>query len=401
MPIYQYKAITKQGEKIQGTFQANNKGEVISMLRQNEYYPLEININRNDGNLLRYSFLKRISSRDLAIFCRQFYTMLHAGVPIVNSLDVLKQQTENKTLKRVLDDVFGNIQRGITFSDALRSHRRVVPELLINMIEAGEMSGNLDGIFERMAKHYEKETKIGNKIRGAMVYPAILTVVSILVIIFLLTFVMPTFISMFEGSDTVLPLPTRVLLTISHTMTHYWYFYLISFLLLGYGFHKLMEQEMIRKKVDGWKLKIPVVRKTVQKVVTSRFTRTLSTLLYSGIPLIQALESASRVVGNKVVEEGIKVAIDDISKGASLAHPVKRMGVFPPMLISMIQVGEESGALDEILDKTADFYDDETETALQKMTTLLEPLMIVVMALVIGFIVVSMILPMFDMLKTV
>ncbi len=401
MPNFQYKAITKQGETMEGTHHANHANEVITMLRESDYYPLQVKEVVKQGDWLNLSSLNKIKTKEIAIFCRQFYTMLYAGVPIVSCLEIIKQQTEDPKLKMILHDVYNQIQRGITFSDALRIHRRAVPELLINMIEAGEVSGNLDGIMDRMAKHYEKENKINNKVKGAMVYPAILSMVSLLVIIFLLTFVMPTFISMFQGSDMILPLPTRILLGISHTITSYWYIYMLFFLLFGLAFYKVLENEEVRKKIDGWKLKIPIVKTTLQKLITSRFTRTLSILLYSGIPLIQALESASKVVGNRVVEEGIQSAIQDITKGISLSVPIKKMNVFPPMLISMIQIGEETGTLDEILDKTANFYDDETEMALQKMTTLLEPLMIVVMALVIGFIVVSLILPMFDLLNTV
>ncbi|WP_026475847.1 type II secretion system F family protein [Alkaliphilus transvaalensis] len=401
MPVFQYKAITKQGERVQGSHYAHDEGEVIAMLRQNLYYPVEIREMEEAKKITEVSFARTINSKDIAIFCRQFYTMLHAGVPIVTCLDVLKLQTENKKLKTLLEDVSSGIQRGVTLSEALRTHRKLIPELLINMIEAGEISGNLDGIMERMANHYEKENKITNKIKGAMVYPIILSVVAVFVIVFLLTFVMPTFIGMFQDSNVPLPLPTRILLTISYTMTHYWYIYLFALMGLSLGVYQMMKSHQVRSFLDQMKFRLPIIKNTLQKIVTSRFTRTLSTLLYSGIPLIQALESTSKVVGNKVVEKGIIAAIEDISKGVSLAAPIKKIGVFPPMLISMIQIGEESGALDEILDKTANFYDDETEIALQKMTTLLEPLMIVVMALIIGFIVMAMILPMFDMLNIV
>lgn len=401
MPVFQYKAITSQGENVERTYQAKHEDEVIDMLRQNQYYPVFVKEVREDSKLMNAPIFSRVNIKDIAVFCRQFYTMLQAGVPIVTCLDVLKAQTENKKFKNVISDVYTNIQMGVTLSDALRNHRKVIPELLINMIEAGEVSGNLDGIMNRMAIHYEKETKINNKVRAAMVYPTILSIVSLLVIIFLLTFVMPTFLNMFGTSGMQLPLPTRILLSISNSLTNFWFVYLIVLFVSSYGFLLTLQNEASRKVIDGWKLKIPIIKSTVQKVITSRFTRTLSTLLYSGIPLIQALESASKVSGNKMVEAGIREAIEDISKGVNLAVPIKRMGIFPPMVISMIQIGEESGALDEILDTTANFYDEETEAAIQKITTLLEPLMIVIMALVIGFIVISMILPMFDLLNTV
>lgn len=399
MPLYEYKAITDKGESLSGTYEAASENEVIAMLRQSSYYPIKVKETVKKKDILDVSIFKSVKIKDLAIFCRQFYTMLNAGIPIVNCLDVLRLQTENKKLKNTLSDVYDDIQKGATFSASLRNHKKVFPDLLINMIEAGELSGNLDSILERMSVHYEKESKISNKIKGAMVYPLMLSVVSILVVIFLLVFVMPTFVSMFE--EATLPAPTRALLFISHSLTNYWYIYTIGIILIFLGFNQLYESKKGRLFFDRLKFKIPVVKGATQKVVTSRFTRTLSTLLASGIPLIQALESTAKVSGNKVVEYGMKQAIDEISTGGTLTNSIKKIGVFPPMVISMIQIGEESGQLDDILDKTANFYDEETESALQKMTTLLEPLMIIIMAIIIGAIVIAMILPMFDMINTI
>lgn len=400
MPVYQYKAITQNGENIKGNYTANSKNEVVIMLRQNQYYPVKITKITEKNNIFNLLVLSSVTTKDIAIFCRQFYTMLNAGVPIIRCLDVLSLQTENKRFKKVIKSVHGDIQKGETFSNGLQNQGKIFPELLINMVEAGEVSGNLDGIMNRMAIHYEKETKINNKIKGAMVYPILLSIVSVLVIIFLLTFVMPTFVSMFEGSGIKLPAPTRVLLFISNTLINYWYLYIVACISLLYGCNIFIKSEFGKIFIDKLKLKIPIVKSTTQKIITTRFTRTLSTLLSSGIPLIQALESTGRVVGNKVVEIGLKNAIEEISIGASLAGAIKKIRVFPPMVISMLEIGEESGALDDILDKTANFFDEETETALQKLTTMFEPLMITVMAFIVGFIVMAMILPIFDMINT-
>lgn len=399
MPLYEYRAITDKGENITGTYEATNESEVIAMLRQSNHYPVVVKETIQNKDILDLSMLNKVKIKDLAIFCRQFYTMLNAGIPIVNCLDVLRLQTENRRLKNILSNVYDDIQKGATFSAALRNHKKVLPELLINMIEAGEISGNLDSILERMAVHYEKESKITNKVKGAMVYPIMLSIVSVFIVIFLLVFVMPTFLSMFEGST--LPAPTRALLAISNSLTRFWYIYVIGIILIVFGFNQLYESEEGRLFFDRLKFKLPVVKSATEKVVTSRFTRTLSTLLSSGIPLIQALESTAKVSGNKVVEVGMKQAIDEVSTGTTLSNSIKKIGVFPPMVISMIQIGEESGQLDDILDKTANFYDEETESALQKMTTLLEPLMIIIMAIIIGGIVIAMILPMFDMINTI
>lgn len=399
MPLYEYKAITDKGESLSGTYEAVNENEVIAMLRQSRHYPVKVKETVEKNNILDISIFKSVKIKDLAIFCRQFYTMLNAGIPIINCLEVLKIQTENKKLKNTLDDVYDDIQKGAAFSTSLKNHKKVFPDLLVNMIEAGELSGNLDAILERMSIHYEKENKITNKIKGAMVYPLMLSTVSILVVIFLLVFVMPTFLSMFER--TTLPAPTRALLFVSYSLTSYWYVYTIGLILFILGFSQLYESERGKLFFDGLKFKIPVVKGATQKVVTSRFTRTLSTLLASGIPLIQALESTAKVSGNRVVELGMREVIYEISMGATLTNSIKKIGVFPPMVISMIQIGEDSGQLDDILDKTANFYDEETESALQKMTTLIEPLMIIIMAIIIGLIVIAMILPMFDMINTI
>ncbi|QUH20672.1 type II secretion system F family protein [Alkaliphilus sp. B6464] len=399
MPLYEYKAITDKGESLSGTYEAVNENEVIAMLRQSRHYPVKVKETVEKNSILDSSIFKSVKTKDLAILCRQFYTMLNAGIPIINCLEVLKVQTENKKLKNTLDDVYDDIQKGAAFSTSLKNHKKVFPDLLINMIEAGELSGNLDAILERMSIHYEKENKITNKIKGAMAYPLMLSTVSILVVIFLLVFVMPTFLSMFER--TTLPAPTRALLFVSYSLTSYWYVYTIALILFILGFSQLYESERGKLFFDRLKFKIPVVKGATQKVVTSRFTRTLSTLLSSGIPLIQALESTAKVSGNKVVELGMRQVIDEISMGATLTNSIEKMGVFPPMVISMIQIGEDSGQLDDILDKTANFYDEETESALRKMTTLIEPLMIIVMAIIIGLIVIAMILPMFDMINTI
>jgi type IV pilus assembly protein PilC len=401
MPTYKYKAINKTGEKIEGNYTAKSKSEVIYMLRQNQNLPVKIEEVIEKENVLNFESFKKIKVKDIAIFCRQFYTMLNAGVTVLNVLDTLRYQTENKKLKAVVGEVYEEVQKGLTFAEALKKHQKIFPDLLINMVEAGEVSGTLDVIMDRMAVHYEKENKITNKVKGAMMYPIILSIVSILVVVFLLTFIMPTFVGMFEGSGVELPLPTRILLMISGIIINYWYFVFTALLLMILGIKKYIGTNNGQFLIDHIKFKIPIVKGTTQKVITSRFTRTLSTLLASGIPLIQALDIVSRIVGNVIVEKGILKAKEDVRKGVDLATPIKQMGVFPPMAESMIRIGEESGALDEILDKTANFYDEEVEAALQKMTTLIEPVMIVVMAIVVGSIVIAMVMPMFEMMNTI
>lgn len=399
MGNYKYKAISEKGQIIEGYHQAQSETEVVAMLKNNKYIPMNIEeetaIDIKDTGL----FEKKISKKDMAVFCRQFYTMLNAGIGVVEALNILEQQIENNTLKKTMGIVYEDVQKGMALSEAMERHKKIFPSLLINMVEAGEISGNLDVIMERMAVHFEKEFNIENKVKGALIYPIVLSIVSITVVIFLLILVMPIFIGMFESSGTILPGPTLALLAISNWLTGYWYLFIGIILILILGIKLFGKSVEGRKFFDGLKIKLPGIKRMNIKIITSRFTRTLSTLLSSGIPLLQALDVVSRVVENKVVEYEIQLAQEDIRKGMSMSKAIKDMGLFPPMVDSMIKIGEESGALDDILYKTADFYDEEVEASMQKMTTLLEPILIVFMAIVIGFIVISMAMPMFDMVN--
>jgi len=398
--VFKYRAVSQNGEIIEGFYEGKDESDVLIMLRGNNYLP--VSIEKDTGAEAQIDlFSPKVKKKDLAVFCRQFYTMLDAGIGIVKCLDILEKQTENKTLVKAIASVYEDVQKGFTLSEAMKSHKNVFPQLLIHMVEAGEVSGNLDTIMERMAVHYEKESKLEQKIKSAMIYPIMLAVVSIAVVVFLLVSVLPTFISMFEGSGQALPGPTQILLDISNWLSSYWYIFISMVLGLILAFVVLGRTPGGRRFLDNLKLKIPVVKDTTVKIITSRFTRTLSTLLASGIPLIQSIEVVSKIVGNKVVYDRLEVATDDIRKGVSLSRAVRNVGVFPPMVDSMINIGEESGALDDILNKTADFYDDEVEASLQKMTTLMEPLMLVFMAVIIGFIVIAIAMPMFEMMNTI
>ncbi len=397
---YKYRAIAKNGQTVEGVFDAASESDVIAMIKANSYMPLQVE--RDVGEEARFELFKRkVKKKDLAVFCRQFFTMIDAGLGIVKCLDILELQTENKTLKATISSVNGDVQTGLTLSEAMKKHPLIFPAILTNMVEAGEVSGNLDAILERMAVHFEKENKIENKVKGSAIYPAALMVVSIAVVIFMLVFVLPTFTSMFEGSDTPLPWPTKFLLDMSDSIKTYWYIYAGVIGLLVFGLISYKRTEEGTRFFDQMKLRLPVIKGVTAKIVTSRFTRTLSTLMDSGIPLIKSMEVVSKVVNNLIIQDRITDSIEQIRKGIPLSRAIKDVGVFPPMVDSMIKIGEESGSLDDILTKTADFYDEEVEVALHKMTTLLEPIMIVGMALVIGFIVIAMYLPMFELVNTI
>jgi len=400
MAVYKYKALKGNGEKIEGTFEGNSSNEVLAMLRENSYYPVDVQ-EVVEKDIRDLPFLNRIKTKDIAIFARQFYVMLNAGITIINCLDILRYQTENKKLRKIIENVYEGVQKGLTFSEALRQHQNIFPELMLNLVEAGEISGNLDIVMNRLATHFEKENKINNKIKGAMMYPIILAIVAVIVVVFLLTAVLPTFIGMFEGTGVELPLPTRMLLSLSAVIGSYWYLFILSIIAIVYILRRYVKTEGGKYNFDSLKLKIPVIKSLNEKIATTRFTRTLSTLLASGVSLIQALDIVAKVVGNKVVADGILIAKEEVRKGVDLSAPIKNIKAFSPMVTSMIMIGEESGTIDIILDKTADFYDEEVEAAIHKLTTLFEPLMIVVMAVIIGFIVISIALPMFDMIQTV
>jgi type IV pilus assembly protein PilC len=400
MAIYKYRAVSESGQIQEGYHEASSESDVLIMLKTNNYYPMSIEEDKGTG-FKKEIFTKKITKKDIAVFCRQFYTMINAGISIINCLDILEKQIENKRLKKSVYVVYEDVQKGMTLSEAMAKHENIFPALLINMVEAGEVSGNLDVLMERMAIHYEKENNIENKVKNALVYPIVLSIVAIAVVVFLLTVVMPTFIGMFESSGSLLPGPTRVILTISNLLKEYWYLFLVVVILIVTGIISFRKTESGRVLVDNLKIKIPGVKKMSIKIITSRFTRTLSTLLSSGIPLLQGLDVVSKVVGNEVVSNKLNQAREDIRKGIPMSRTIKDIGLFPPMVDSMIKIGEESGALDDILYKTADFYDEEVETSLQKMTTLLEPILIIFMALIIGFIVIAMAMPIFDMVNTI
>lgn len=397
---YRYKAASAGGGTYSGTYIAATKDDVIKMIRANKGFPISV----EEDDVFAGSLGQKqwgISSKDFAVLCRQLFAMLSSGVPIIQSLNILRAQIYKKNLRASLDLIYEDVQKGQLLSEAMKRQKAIFPELMINMIEAGELSGSLDGVLERLAYHYEREAKISAKVKSAMIYPVILTIVAICVVVFLITFVMPTFVTMFESSGVKLPLPTRILMGISSALQHYWYIFLFAVLALILGTIQYIGTAPGRRNFDALKLWIPVVKDLNQKIIATRFTRTLSTMLASGIPLIQSLENIERIIGNKVVAEGIQQVRSDVQRGSDLAGPMSRLTFFPMMVSSMVHVGEESGTLDDILKKTAEFYDEEVETDFQRVLALFEPILIVFMGIMIGFIVISMALPMFEMGKTI
>ena len=401
--VYRCKEIDLRGRVIESVYRAESKSEIVNLIRSKGHTPVSVTVEEEKGkDIMQVEvFQKKVKVNDISIFCKQLHTMLNAGMPLLTSLDVLGAQTENKRLAGTVKSMATQVQKGDVLSVTMRQHKKIFPSLLVNMIEAGELTGNLDNVLLKMSEHYTKENKINSKIKGAMMYPMILSILVVTVVVFMLTFVLPTFMTMFTSSGTQLPLPTRILLAISDALTTYWYLFVGGLLAIIFTMSRLLKTTDGKRVIHKLQLKIPVLKTSIAKIATSRFTRTLSTLLASGIPIIQALETSASVTGNQVVIDGIQTVTEDIKKGIVLSSLLKKVGVFPPMVISMVNIGEESGALEEMLSKTADYYDEELDVAISRMIGILEPLMIVVMALIVGFIVVAMIMPMFDMYGTI
>jgi len=395
MGKFKYRVMNSEGEKIEGSYEANSKDEVIDFISGNGYYPLMVEEIVQSTNI-EINFNSKVKLKDLSVFCRQFYTMLNAGVPILTCLDILSNQIENKKLREATKEINDEVEKGGVLSDAMKKHKDVFPDLLVSLVASGEASGNLDDIMLRMATHYEKENKINNKVSSALIYPMILGMVSIAAVGFILVYVMPTFTEIFKQSGTVLPWSTRLLLGLSEGIQNYWYIIIILIIICGFIFNIFRKSDEGILILSKLKLKLPILKKLNQMIIVSRFTRTLSTLIASGLPLIQGLNIVSTVIGNKVAETVLIKVKDNVMRGESLYASMVESNIFPPMLYSMIKIGEETGSLDDILNKTADFYDEELESLIQTSVAMLEPLLIVFMGIMIGFMVVSIMIPMFD-----
>lgn len=400
MANFKYRAMNSEGNKVEGKHIADNEAAVMEMLKNNGYYPLKIEEIIESKNI-EININQKVSTKDIAIFCRQFYTMLDAGVTINNSLNILAGQVTNKKLKKAIIAVEEEVKKGTSLSIAMENQGDCFPSLLITMVEAGEVSGNLDAIMLRMSTHFEKENKINSKIKGAMTYPAILTIVCIVVGIFLMVFIMPTFMDMFEEAGNSLPGTTKALIAISNFMGSYWYVLIGIVAILVFTIKKYTKTENGFLVVSKLKLTLPVLKPLNQKIIVSRFARTMSTLLSSGVSMGESLEILSNVVNNKIAKDALLQVKEKVYKGEGLSKPMSETELFPEMLSAMLKIGEETGKLDDILSKTADFYDEEVETAIQTATTMIEPALIIVMGGIVGFIILSIMVPLFNMYSTI
>ncbi|MDK2992754.1 MAG: type pilus assembly protein PilC [Clostridiales bacterium] len=401
MPLYAYKGVNIDGAMQAGQYEAVDKDAVMAMLRERGYYPVEVKPIRDKRSGDWLAALQRVPLRDISVFCKQFSAVIKAGIPIVQALDIMREQVTNKSLKEALGEIYQSVQVGKALSDSMEEYPRVFPAMLVEMVRVGEVSGTLDTSLERMADTYEKQYKLQQKVSNAMVYPAVVCVVAIAVVIFMLIFVVPTFVSMFTDSGMELPLPTRILLGLSGFVQNYAVILLLIIAVLALILFYYVSTDVGRRWFDGLKLKVPVVKDFMIRSITANFAQILSTLLASGIDINQALDIAKGVIKNKVVEGHIDKFIEDVEQGVALADTIGKAGLFPVMLVQMTRIGEESGSLDAMLAQTAQFYETEAENAATRLTSLIEPAIIVVLGLAIGFIVISIALPMFTMISTV
>lgn len=398
---YEFKAKDIQGKTKTGIIKAENINEFYSKLREQNLLCISVNeavasssMTINIGS--QRTGGKKLKLKDLVVFCRQFATMMNAGVTVVKCLDILYRQAENKRFKNSMLELYESIKVGNSLSFAMREQGKAFPNLLISMIESGEASGKLDDVMLTMADHFEKEKKLKGKIKVAMVYPIILIITIIAVVIILLTKVMPTIFGLFNSTEN-LPKSTRILISISNSLTHYWYIHIIVIAAIVILFFILNQMESFKLGLSKLKLKFPIFGKLMKIVYTARFSGTVAALYTSGVPIIEAIQIASNVLGNKFISQKLDNVVVDIKQGLTFSQAITNANVFPPMFSSMTVIGEESGSLDDILQKTSDYYDDEAQTAIAKMVALMEPLMIIIMALIVGFIVVSIAQPMFGM----
>lgn len=343
----------------------------------------------------------KLSTKDIAVLCRQLSSMLESGITLIKALNILYLQMDKKNMKESIKRLYESVQRGDQFSESLRKQGDVYPEIVISMVEAGEASGNLDAVVKKLAEQFEKDAKLKAKVRSAMTYPIILIVLSVAVVLILMTQVMPVFMGMFESSGAELPLPTQILVAMTNSLRNYWYVHVMVIAGIVILLRIFIKTEKGLRKWHELQLALPIVNSTVTKIAAVRFSRTLSSLLSSGMSLIQSLEIVTKVVGNRVVMDGLNETKEDIRRGMNLSHSLRKVSALPPMVYSMIGIGEESGTIEHMLEKCADYYDDEVENAIQKMVTMMEPLMIIIMGAVVGFIVVSMLLPIITLYGTI
>jgi len=404
MAVYAYRGRTAAGA-VAGELEAADRMTAVAQLRSKGVVATAVQERKAKAGGFSLSFGKKLGGRvrdkDLAIYTRQFSTMVDAGLPIAQCLTILGEQSESKTLRDTTSNIARDVEGGGTLADSFRKFPKTFDDLFTNMIQVGESGGVLDVVLQRLSGYIEKAAALKRKVKSAMVYPLTIISVAVLVIIFMMTFVIPTFASMFRNMGAELPLPTKIVLMISDFTQKYVLFIIAALAGFVFAFRKYYSTDQGSQVIDALMLKVPVVGMLIRKVAVARFTRTLGTLISSGVPILEGLRITARSAGNRVVEKAVMSARAAVTAGRTLAEPLRASPVFPPMVVHMISVGENTGALDQMLGKIADFYDDEVDAAVGALTSLLEPLMIVFLGVIVGGLVVAMYLPIFRMVTLI
>lgn len=397
MPEYIWKGVNRRGKKKKGEMEAESENIVRLTLRRQGIEPTKIKPKPKDL-FQNVKFLQpKVTEKDIVVMTRQFATMIDAGLPLVQCLEILYGQQDNRTFKRILKNIKEDVEEGSTFADALKQHPEVFDDLFVNLVAAGEIGGILDIILNRLAAYIEKAAKLKKKVKGAMTYPIVVMVIAVLVVAVILIFVIPVFQSMFADFGKALPVPTQVVVAISDFVKGYILYMVVGVVVLIFAFRRFYRTERGRAIVDNLILKAPVFGMLLRKVAVAKFTRTLGTMISSGVPILDSLDIVAATAGNKTIEGAIRETRQSISEGRTIAEPLADSEVFPSMVVQMISVGEATGALDTMLGKIADFYDDEVDAAVDALTSMLEPFMMVFLGGTIGGLVVSMYLPIFQM----
>ena len=402
MAVFTWEGMKKTGEVVKGNIDAQNESAVIALLRQQDIRPINVKEKKAAFDFGKLNIFKeKVGGKELSIFTRQFATMIDAGLPLVQCLDILGSQQENKTFQKTIKDIKSSIEGGSTFAAALKKHPETFDSLYSNLVAAGEVGGMLDAILARLATYIEKAEKLKGRVKGAMIYPIVVLSVAAGAVAILLLFVIPVFAKMFADVGAALPAPTQFVMDLSNFLKHYIIYIIIGIIAIYFAVRAYYRTGNGKLIMDGLLLKMPVFGDIIRKNAVARFTRTLSTMISSGVPIMDGLEIVARTSGNQVVENAIMKARESIAAGKTIAEPLGQTKVFPGMVVQMISVGEATGNMDAMLSKIADFYDEEVDSAVAAMTSLIEPLMIVFLGVIIGGLVVAMYLPIFKIASTV
>ncbi len=402
MAVFEYKGVTSTGKTVNGIIDADTPKAARQKLRLEAIYPTEVIEGKGQKNKLSQdvslqTFFQRVTKQDVAVMTRQLATLLKAGLPLVDCLNALAEQVENPNMEKIITQIKERVNEGSSLAAALQEFPKIFSDLYINMIDAGEASGALELVLLRLADYSENQVRISKRITGAMIYPAVITLVITVVLILLFIYVVPKFVTIFEEMQQTLPLPTVILIATSDFLRAYWFLILLT---LGVAYYILLRYKRTSKgqeAYDRFLLRIPVFGRLITLGVIIRFARTLSTLLSSGVPMLKAMDILTAVVDNRIFAKAIAAAKDSVTEGASLSQPLKQSGIFPPIVIHMVASGEQSGQVEEMLSKVADIYEDEADILASTLTSLLEPILILGMAVIVAFIIISILLPMMEM----